>query len=664
MNIENKTDTIDERIENTKKLVGKFIEENDSLSSLGDYKDYIEKAINELKTTKEELEKETYMLLVVGGVKSGKSSLINALIGKESTIAKTGVETTIYPSIISSSKQDEIVVYEKRSGDEFKDDEHSDANAHDEEEAELIGVVINDIKGLSSAKNALVSKGIKKKIVDLNRDKIEKYVTSANREPNVLLINIRIQPKEDSIINNNTFIIDTPGIDGVIAGLSGTRRENESSKVDNNSKIEEELIKKSEYIIFMRSSLTPLPREGIKLFKESQYLTKRTIFFIHNKFTINPWRLTEDDSSEQIEKDRKIFSDFGIKPNPKIIDLGKANDAILNKPELKDKESYEQLLDDSKLKELEEDIKDAISRNGKQTHLDTQVSNLETNLENLQNDISGKYQEFQSEKKKTRDKVVDSFDKIINHLDEYIKNEEIFEEILKNSANNSGLNFTTTKKIFELNYGDFENINKNQLNEYTKEQLEEHKKVLSKKIIEKHNEILNQSIDIEKFNSFINNLNSLSSEDNALVTIETLLKTINETIDNKNPYLKFRLIKDDLNEIKIKEDKREVVRFVEPAPRKKDWKGFKVWDEDKYFTDAVNQMSKDAVNNFYINNEKEKSFFEKLFKKVEKYRNDMLDNKNKFYERELYAQKEKEYEKAKGFSEAFEDLKESIKNDE
>ena len=56
MNIENKTDTIDERIENTKKLVGKFIEENDSLSSLGDYKDYIEKAINELKTTKEELE--------------------------------------------------------------------------------------------------------------------------------------------------------------------------------------------------------------------------------------------------------------------------------------------------------------------------------------------------------------------------------------------------------------------------------------------------------------------------------------------------------------------------------------------------------------------------------------------------------------------------------
>ena len=166
MNIENKTDTIDERIENTKKLVGKFIEENDSLSSLGDYKDYIEKAINELKTTKEELEKETYMLLVVGGVKSGKSSLINALIGKESTIAKTGVETTIYPSIISSSKQDEIVVYEKRSGDEFKDDEHSDANAHDEEEAELIGVVINDIKGLSSAKNALVSKGIKKKIVD------------------------------------------------------------------------------------------------------------------------------------------------------------------------------------------------------------------------------------------------------------------------------------------------------------------------------------------------------------------------------------------------------------------------------------------------------------------------------------------------------------------
>ncbi len=70
------------------------------------------------------------------------------------------------------------------------------------------------------------------------------------------------------------------------------------------------------------------------------------------------------------------------------------------------------------------------------------------------------------------------------------------------------------------------------------------------------------------------------------------------------------------------------------------------------------------ISEVYINNEKEKSFFEKLFKKVEKYRNDMLDNKNKFYERELYAQKEKEYEKAKEFLDAFEDLKESIKNDE
>ncbi len=44
-------------------------------------------------------------------------------------------------------------------------------------------------------------------------------------------------------------------------------------------------------------------------------------------------------------------------------------------------------------------------------------------------------------KKKPGDKVVDSFDKIINHHDEYLKNEEIFEEILKNSANHSWFKF-------------------------------------------------------------------------------------------------------------------------------------------------------------------------------------------------------------------------------
>ena len=87
MNIENKTDTIDERIENTKKLVGKFIEENDSLSSLGDYKDYIEKAINELKTTKEEL-KVDYL----GKIKDEHTLLIPKQFDKWDEISKNWIE--------------------------------------------------------------------------------------------------------------------------------------------------------------------------------------------------------------------------------------------------------------------------------------------------------------------------------------------------------------------------------------------------------------------------------------------------------------------------------------------------------------------------------------------------------------------------------------------
>ncbi len=60
-------------------------------------------------------------------------------------------------------------------------------------------------------------------------------------------------------------------------------------------------------------------------------------------------------------------------------------------------------------------------------------------------------------------------------------------------------------------------------------------------------------------------------------------------------------------------------------------------------------MSKDAVNNFYINNEKEKSFFEKLFKKVEKYRNDMLDNKNSFMSENCMLKKRKSMKRQRDF---------------
>ncbi len=649
MNLEDNTKKLDRKIDNTKKLIDDFIQKNSDLSSLGEYKSIIEKTISEIKIIKEELEKESYMLLVIGGVKSGKSSLINALIGKESAITKTGVETTMYPSIISYYNKNEIIVYEKSA--------ESKPNAKETNyEASLVGDVINDIKGLSSAKETLYEKGIKKQQIDLSNKNLDKYVATSERNPNILLINIRIEAKENSIINNNTFIIDTPGIDGIKAGYGGVRDEEDKNKIG------EELIKRSEYIIFMQSSLTPLSRENIRLLETNSDISNRSIFFVHNKFSINPWRKEEESNAEQTKSSIKTFKDFDIDINPQTVDLGKANDSIF-KIELKGELTPNQLLEESKLKELEKDIKTSISKNGKRTHLQTQISNLNNKLEKIEKEISEKYQDFKTNMTNKRNKILDDFNKILENLNKFTdEREEKFIKILINPQNKYILNLKD-EIIFNLDYNDFnknEKIeneknkeNKKIENEINKEKLENRKILLGKEIIKKHNQNVDVCIDIENFNKFINKIKDNES-------IRNLIDSINKEIDDKNPYSEFKLNKSDLAELKFDESDLDKINFIDPQQLK----NLRFFNRDAYFLEHVKQMEKEAVDSFYKNNNIEDAFYNILYKKVKAYEDNIQKAKNDFDGKNLDSKEEDEYKKAKEFLKNLRTLRESIENDE
>lgn len=83
MDSQNYQKDIDHKIEETIKLIIDFENSYDNIDTLGTYKEYVEEAKHKLRISKEELEKENYMLMVMGGVKSGKSSLINTLVGEK-----------------------------------------------------------------------------------------------------------------------------------------------------------------------------------------------------------------------------------------------------------------------------------------------------------------------------------------------------------------------------------------------------------------------------------------------------------------------------------------------------------------------------------------------------------------------------------------------------
>ena len=562
--------------ERAKKIVdeiSEYIKKNENINCDNYiYPDSLKKIFSNLERIKKEFESEMFFLVVAGAIKSGKSTLINLLANKRVSTTKQGRETTLKPAIICKGEEDIILLFNT-----------SKTIMNEENNSSINDLAIDFIKGLIDEKTLNEEHKIqinRKKFTDEN---ISKYLTQkcieGEEEPKLVNIQIKVDEKMSSL-EKNIAIIDTPGIDGILAGAEGLREEN----ILNATK--HELMSRVDLMLFLQSSVTPINSESAKyvdsLAKEYS-LTNMSL--VHNKFTLKPWR-KEDNSKENSDEKAKEQAKEIFKKNIKdlkthIVDFAKAEDGYAYEDDI--------LIKDSKFEEFKEDLFKNIKINKHKLMEDRVINSLEKLIEENLNKNEGatlkslklKIKELEEELKTDEENLVSKIELIQNFfknnkkvitLIDIAMNEEIQEkddgwelkETLKNVKDND------VKIVISKKDKDSEILRK-----------------IENECERIHKQMSRELDSVDKFNKFV--LSSKPIKDG--VNIENLLNQFNDIrhdiqIDN------FEL------KIDIEENCKKIE--IEPTKILNDVKTF--WNHinlfnmnDKQIQDAQNALRKEII---------------------------------------------------------------------
>lgn len=383
--------------------IEKFFNEQEELSN----KENLKNLKTDLSTVKKELNSNKYFIAIIGGIKTGKSTLINLLCHKEVSKTQAGVETTKIPLVISANSEDKINIYRKKGniGDNPKiTDEDRD-------------LVINYIKGLDEF-DENNENSIGKEIEDYDEDKLYKYVTddsSIDNSSMIIAIHLtldkeRLKEYPNCLLLNDIMIIDTPGLDGVESSIGG--------KENNNG---DWLLESTDLIFILQSTVSPINKnikDTLKKINNRNFKSR----LVHNQFSLRDW--LEKDKKENWENDtRKKSIDKALEILDKKgaytdwVDLAMASDTVFSKEDLVNKkEEYsdkhiEELLKKSNFSEFEKNTNDELKKTKEKSHFDScinQIRNLELS-EEIKNILKG-IEAKEKENKEKFDKLIESFD--------------------------------------------------------------------------------------------------------------------------------------------------------------------------------------------------------------------------------------------------------------
>jgi GTPase Era involved in 16S rRNA processing len=383
--------------------IEKFFNEQEELSN----KENLKNLKTDLSTVKKELNSNKYFIAIIGGIKTGKSTLINLLCHKEVSKTQAGVETTKIPLVISANSEDKINIYRKKGniGDNPK--------ITDEDR----NLVINYIKGLDEF-DENNENSIGKEIEDYDEDKLYKYVTddsSIDNSSMIIAIHLtldkqRLKEYPNCLLLNDIMIIDTPGLDGVESSIGG--------KENNNG---DWLLESTDLIFILQSTVSPINKnikDTLKKINNRNFKSR----LVHNQFSLRDW--LEKDKKEDwenvtkkksIDKALEILDKKGAYTD--WVDLAMASDTVFSKEDLVNKkEEYsdkhiEELLKKSNFSEFEKNTNDELKKTKEKSHFDScinQIRNLELSeeIKNILKGIGAK----EKENKEKFDKLIESFD--------------------------------------------------------------------------------------------------------------------------------------------------------------------------------------------------------------------------------------------------------------
>lgn len=357
----------------------------------------------------------SFIMLVVGPVKSGKSTLVN-LLAHRYVSPTDKLECTIRPSIISGIDSEEecsIEVY----------------TAKDENRKEKdLDLIIDKLRGIIEDESE-IREHLTKEVYPLNNDNINAYITpSYNKGDNSIITSISTTGSKllKSADSGKIFIADMPGFDGNRVNLSNSLYDAISKRVD--------------LILFVHSSVSAFNVTSNEyLEKLREYNGTVPVFLIHNVFDANFWknketRLKDVERQSKNEYDEIKSKGFNIEPDYiSCINLGMVTDYI-NKDENCLPEFDEELKKEyDAFENIEEKLYNKITTNISKLRLDRCLDRTEK----LKNDL---IELIKSNKAslKNRKEDKDSFENAFASLDKItgLTSTEI-EEIIDNVASDA-----------------------------------------------------------------------------------------------------------------------------------------------------------------------------------------------------------------------------------
>ncbi|GEM_PF-4178702 len=351
--------------EPVKAELAELIREINAVTVIDEYQPALREMSKKLKRALGEFDAKQFFVLIVGPVKSGKSTLVN-LFARERVSPVDFLESTIRPSIVAKHKEGEptsIIQFKEKNRDLLNKQHTIDAFERILDYVREIDTLENISEDVSWREYPLVEENIDKYLrLPLDKKAIEDDDT---------LITL-VSTKGGKLQNGETVIIDMPGLDGKYAHL-----ENPIYNV---------IAKRADFVIFVQSTtsaISNVSNEFIEmLLKENKNVP---IWLIHNIHESDNWRL-EEERTGKIKKQetfaRHELEKLGFKDILLTsINLGKVEDAIF---ERKVTEGNAEKLQQEKgrFEEMEEQLYHYLLKKREQIHIDNCLAKTHVTLTN------------------------------------------------------------------------------------------------------------------------------------------------------------------------------------------------------------------------------------------------------------------------------------------
>ena len=271
----------------------------------------IKNKLSQLSRRSLEYKNGSFIMLVVGPVKSGKSTLVNLLAHRYVSPTDT-LECTVRPSIISNvanEKDCKLEIYKAR---------------HEGRKAEDLDLIVDELRGIVT-EHELEEYLEKDEYPNYSDETINNVISpSYNKEDRTIITSITTTGSKllerGNVDGGKIFLADMPGFDGNSSNLNDPLYDAISKRVD--------------LILFVHSSVSAFNLTSASyLDKLHEYNEAVPVYLVHNIFDSTYWKDPKDREGEidrQVQKEYEEIRSKGFNIESEFIsrvNLGKVTDA-------------------------------------------------------------------------------------------------------------------------------------------------------------------------------------------------------------------------------------------------------------------------------------------------------------------------------------------------